>query len=121
MDNKKRVEIIRKGNELFNAGDIDEAEKLFTITGYKDGLTRIADFYFYDKKLPLSALKFYKMVKREDKVKEIYERMFFAMNKMAGNNGNNKEEEKEYVPPKISPKLKILAEEILRDYEEKNK
>ncbi len=120
MDSNKKVEMIRKGNELFNAGEIDKAEKLFTRSGYKDGLTRIADYYFFDKKLPLVALKFYKMVKREDKVKEIYERMFFALGKFLGKDKKEEEPEKEYVPPKISPKLKILAEEILRDHEERN-
>jgi len=112
MDSKKRIELIRLGNELFNNGEIDKAEKLFTETGYRDGLTRVADYYFFDKKQPLVALKYYKMVNRQDKVSEIFERMIFALGKLLGKDTSLKVE----LPPlKVPPKLKILAQEILRD------
>lgn len=35
----------RKGNELFNAGRIAEARKIFLTTGYTDGLSRLGDYY----------------------------------------------------------------------------
>ena len=41
MTEKERVALIRKGNELYNAGKIEEAIRIFTATGYKDGLTRV--------------------------------------------------------------------------------
>lgn len=114
MDKKERVELIRKGNELFNKGEIERAIKLFIHTSYRDGITRVADYYFYDRKLPLVALKYYKMVNRQDKVNEIFERMIFALGKLLGENSGPKVE----LPPlKVSPKLKLLAEEILRDNE----
>jgi len=114
-DEKKRVEMIRLGNELFNSGDIEKATEIFVNTGYRDGITRIADYYFFDKRLPLVALKYYQMVKRQDKVEEIHQRMMFALSKLLG-----KEQPKrvELPPLKVSPKLKILAEEILRNNEE---
>lgn len=113
MDKNERVEYIRKGNEYFNNGEIEKAEKLFMLAEYRDGITRIADYYFFDKKLPLVALKYYKIVKRDDKVKEIYDRMFFALGKLLGRETTPKVE----LPPlKVSPKLKIFAEEILRDH-----
>ncbi|OHD63584.1 MAG: hypothetical protein A2176_06160 [Spirochaetes bacterium RBG_13_51_14] len=113
MDNRERVELIRRGNEFFNSGEIPKAAVLFVKTGYRDGLTRVADYYFFDKKQPLVALKYYRMVNRQDKVSEIFERMVFALGRLLG---------KETAPPmkvelpplKVSPKLKILAEEILR-------
>lgn len=117
MDKKTRVELIRKGNELFNNGGIDEAASIFAETKYLDGLTRVADYYFYDKKQPLTALKYYKFVNRQDKVKEIYERMFFALKKLLGHDTTPKVE----LPPlKVSPKLKIYAEEILRNNKDEN-
>ena len=43
---------------------------------------------------------------------EIFERMVFALGKLMGNEESPRVE----LPPlKVSPKLKILAEEILRD------
>ncbi len=117
MDDKSRVKLIRKGNELFNNGDIEKAIVIFVKTGYRDGITRVADYYFYEKRLPLNALPYYKMVNRQDKVDEINERMFFALGKMLGKKENQKVE----LPPlKVPPKLKILAEEILRDQEKES-
>ena len=116
MNDKERAKLMRKGNELFNQGDIDLAAKVFITTGYMDGIIRVADYYFFDKRLPLNALPYYRMAKRQDKVDEIYERMFFALKKMVG-----KEEppkiKVELPPLKVSPKLKIIAEEILRNQE----
>ena len=110
MDDTERVRLIRLGNELFNNKDIEGALKIFVKTQYRDGITRIADYYFYDKKMPLVALRYYRMVKRQDKVNEIFERMVFALGRLLGKNTGLKVE----LPPlKVSPKLKILAEEIL--------
>ena len=115
MDKKERVELIRKGNELFNEGDIKEAAAIFVKTQYRDGLTRVADYLFYDKKRPLEALQYYRMVNRKDKVIEIHERMIFALGKWLGKDTGQKVE----LPPlKVSPKLKILAEEILERQKE---
>ena len=117
MDQKERVELIRKGNEYFNKGEIDLAEKIFVKTDYKDGLTRIADYLFYEKKMPLIAVKYYQMVGRTDKINEIFNRMMYAFGRMIG----KIPEPKVSLPPlKVSPKLKIIAEEILRDAENRD-
>ena len=115
MDEKQRIELIRLGNRLFNDGNIEEATKIFVKAEYRDGITRIADYHFYEKKQPLVALKYYKMVKRNDKVSEIFERMVFALGRLLG----KKPPKVELPPLKVSPKLKILAEEILRKNETK--
>ncbi len=118
MDNKERIELIRRGNDLFNRGDIPGAATIFQQTGYRDGLTRVADHYFFDRRLPLVALKYYRLVNRQDKVREIYDRMVFALGKWLGREPENQPPIPE---PKVSPKLKIYAEEILRDLAEKEK
>jgi len=110
MDEKERIVLIRNGNRLFNEGKIEQAAKIFETTSYRDGITRIADHYFYDRRLPLVALRYYRMSKRQDKVNEIQERMIFALGRLLGRDTGMKVE----LPPlKVSPKLKILAEEIL--------
>jgi hypothetical protein len=125
MDNDERVSLIRKGNELFNKGDITGAISIFVQTGYRDGITRVADYYFYDRKLPLIALKFYKMVNRKDRVDEIFARMMFALGRLLKeDSGDRKEETIEPeatgdVEVKVHPKLKLLAEEIIRDSEKR--
>ena len=114
MDQKTRAELIRKGNECFNKGEIELAEKIFMKTQYQDGLSRMADYWFFDRKQPLLALKYYRIVGRTDKVNEIYARMMYAFGRWMG----KIPEPKITLPPlKVSPKLKIIAEEILRDAE----
>lgn len=125
MDNEERISLIRKGNELFNKGDITGASAIFVKTGYRDGLTRVADYYFFDKKLPLIALKFYRMVNRKDKVDEIFARMMFALGKLLKSDSKPQESaaqdqrKEDEVEVKVHPKLKLLAEEIIRDSEKR--
>jgi hypothetical protein len=114
MDSKERAELIRKGNALFNEKKYSEAEKLFVKTRYKDGLIRIGDYLFYEKKMPLAAFKYYKMAGNSKKTTEIYERMTFALKKWIS--GEEKEDEDNSIhlePVTVHPKLKMLAEEIL--------
>lgn len=130
MDDKEKAALSRKGNEYFNDGNVTEAIKYFVKAGYRDGIMRVADHYYFDKKQPLIALKFYRMINRQDRVKEIYARMMFALNRMLRpspgeiENGGDVSAlsdemtgkgENEEIEVKIHPKLKILAEEIIRD------
>lgn len=118
MDSQERAGLIRKGNELFNEGKINEAMKLFIQTKYGDGIMRIADLYYYDRKQPLIALKFYRMINRSDRIDEIYSRMMFAFKKMITEQPEEKTtEETPEIEIKVHPKLRIFAEEILRDKE----
>lgn len=125
MDQKERVALIRAGNELFNKGEIVKAIDVFEKTNYKDGLARVGDYFFYDKRMPLVALKYYRLANREVKVKEIFERMMYALGKFIREDKEGKEAKKAPEPKeikvKVSPKLKILAEEILRDAQAKDK
>jgi len=59
IDNKSKVLLIRKGNQFFNEGNINAAEKIFTATDYKDGLIRIGDLY-YNKGQTLKEVGYYK-------------------------------------------------------------
>ena len=111
MTEKERAELIRKGNELYNQGNYTGAEKLFIRTQYQDGLIRIGDYLYYEKRMPLAAYKYYKMGKAEGKIKEIYSRMVFALTKWIR---EDEKPEGEPIPPKIHPKLMIAAQEILR-------
>lgn len=122
MKDDEKVALARKGNELFNEGNISEAIKFFVKAGYRDGIMRVADHYYFDKKQPLLALKFYKMINRKDRVDEIFARMMFALNKMLRTSPEDdiapekdKSQSPEEIEIKIHPKLKILAEEIIRN------
>ncbi len=63
---EQKAKLNRKGNELFNKGLLDSAERIFITTGYSDGLTRIGDSYFTQNQ-KLKALKFYHLARNEHK------------------------------------------------------
>ena len=64
----------RTGNTLFNKGDIEQARRIFTTTGYSDGLTRVGDAYA-KKNEPIKALKQYVLAHNVKKSEPIYECM----------------------------------------------
>jgi len=74
INDKSRALLIRKGNQLFNEGDISAAEKIFNTTNYKDGLIRIGDFY-YNKGQPLKAIVYYRKASFTPRIKEMAEKM----------------------------------------------
>jgi len=58
IDGSQKAALNRKGNVLYNSGDIEGARRIFITTGYSDGLVRIGDHY-NSKGKPLDALKMY--------------------------------------------------------------
>ena len=58
VESSRKAALNRKGNQLFNEGDIEGARRVFMTTGYSDGLARVGDFYKSKDRL-LEALKMY--------------------------------------------------------------
>jgi hypothetical protein len=54
----QKAALNRKGNVLYNEGDIEGARRIFLTTGYSDGLVRVGDFY-KSKGRNLDALRMY--------------------------------------------------------------
>ena len=57
-DSSQKTALNRKGNVLFNSGDIEGARRIFMTTGYSDGLSRVGDYYM-SKNRPVEALRMY--------------------------------------------------------------
>jgi len=73
LSSNQRVALIRKGNELFNAGRLEEAKKIFITTRYGDGITRMGDYYM-ETKDPLEALRMYWIAPAPKKREQLLER-----------------------------------------------
>jgi hypothetical protein len=58
IDSTQKAALNRKGNVLYNQGDIEGARRIFLTTGYSDGLVRIGDYY-RSKGKNLDALRMY--------------------------------------------------------------
>jgi hypothetical protein len=74
LSKEQRTSLVRKGNELFNQGDIATARKIFITTGYKDGLIRLGDHY-YRKKQVLEAFRMYQAASYKGSVNTMIEKM----------------------------------------------
>lgn len=57
-DSERKAVLNRKGNMLFNSGDIEGARRIFLTTGYSDGLSRVGDYYKSQNKM-LDAMQMY--------------------------------------------------------------
>ncbi len=98
-NSKDRADFIRKGNELFNKGDIVLAYKCYTMADYSAGIEKIADHYFYNEKSPAKAIVLYK--------------------KLAKDTGNERVQEKlDEVAQKI---VKVIRKWVAEDVEAANK
>jgi hypothetical protein len=58
IDGAQKAALNRKGNILYNSGNIEGARRIFLTTGYTDGLARIGDHYKSKGRL-LDALRMY--------------------------------------------------------------
>jgi hypothetical protein len=78
ISREKRAALIRKGNELYNKGDLALAQRIFVTTKYSDGLIRVGDSYLKGGK-PLDALKMYWLAPAPDKTAAVVEQIAQVM------------------------------------------
>lgn len=74
-----RSDLIRKGNEAFNAKDFRKARELFIKAKYKGGLIRMGDYYMYERQMPLLAYGYYKRADAKLKLNDLHHRMVAAI------------------------------------------
>ncbi len=72
LTSEQKVILNRKANAMFNAGNIEDARRIFITTGYSDGLTRVGDYYI-NKNESLKALKAYYLAHNNRDSSPIYE------------------------------------------------
>jgi hypothetical protein len=81
IDGNQKAALNRKGNMLFNSGDIEGAKRIFLTTGYSDGLSRIGDYY-QSKGKPLDALRMYWLAPDKTKAEPIIMRLSILIQKI---------------------------------------
>lgn len=89
LSSSDRTILIRKANELFNEGQLEQAKRIFLATGYSDGIIRMGDYYFENED-HLEALRMYWMAPAPNKVEELIERFTGVVQKWM--NEDEKEE-----------------------------
>ena len=81
LTSEQKVVLNRKGNTLFNKGDVFSARRLFITTGYSDGLSRVAQ-KSEEKEDYLDALKLYWLAHNKRKSEAIIERIAAVISKI---------------------------------------
>lgn len=84
LTEEQKTQLLRKGNQLFNEGRFFEAGKIFTTIGYKDGLIRLGDYFFFDKEMPLVAYGFYRNAGHAKMLDRIGDSFVFALECLLG-------------------------------------
>ncbi|MDR2901024.1 MAG: hypothetical protein LBV20_05850 [Treponema sp.] len=74
LEGSQKAALNRKGNVLFNSGDIEGARRVFLTTGYTDGLVRVGDFYKSQGR-DLDALRMYWIAPDKKKCEPILEKL----------------------------------------------
>jgi hypothetical protein len=74
LESSQKAALNRKGNVLFNSGDIEGARRIFLTTGYTDGLVRVGDFYKSQRR-DLDALRMYWIAPDRKKCEPILEKL----------------------------------------------
>jgi len=71
---QQRTVLIRKGNELFNRGNVEQAKRIFVTAHYTDGMIRVGDYYMKQNE-PLEAFRMYWLAPERRKSEYLIERM----------------------------------------------
>lgn len=69
-----KVQLIRKGNELFSQGEFDQAKKIFVSTRYSDGMIRLGDHYATQKDY-LAAYQMFKLAPAPDRAEAMIQKL----------------------------------------------
>jgi len=84
IDGAQKAALNRKGNVLYNSGDVEGARRIFLTTGYSDGLVRIGDYYKSEGR-PLDALKMYWIAPDRNKAEPIISQLSVLIKNMITN------------------------------------
>jgi hypothetical protein len=81
VEGSEKAALNRKGNQMFNDGNIEGAKRIFMTTKYSDGLSRVGDYY-KSKSRPLEALRMYWMAPDRKKSEPLVEQLAVVLQSM---------------------------------------
>jgi hypothetical protein len=90
IEGTQKAAVNRKGNLLYNSGNIEGARRIFLTTGYSDGLVRIGDYY-NSKGRSIDALKMCWIAPDRSKADSIIQQLAIVIQSLLGAEGDNNE------------------------------
>ena len=91
IDGSQKAALNRKGNILYNSGDIEGARRIFLTTGYSDGLVRIGDHYKANGRV-MDALRMYWIAPDHNKAEPIIAQLSAIIQNMLHDEGSGSNE-----------------------------
>ena len=91
VEGSDKAALNRKGNMLFNSGDIEGARRIFMTTGYSDGLSRVGDSYKSQNRL-MEALHMYWIAPDRNKAEPLIEQLSGIIKQLIEDNGEPAED-----------------------------
>jgi hypothetical protein len=91
VEGSDKAALNRKGNMLFNSGDIEGARRIFMTTGYSDGLSRVGDYYKSQNRL-IEALRMYRIAPDRNKAEPLIEQLAGIIKVLIEDNGEPAED-----------------------------
>ncbi|MBS0617989.1 MAG: hypothetical protein JSR44_07360 [Spirochaetes bacterium] len=104
LSDAQKSDLMRRGNTLFNEGRYFEAGKIFAVIGYKTGLIRLGDLFYFEKEMPLVAYGFYRNAQHKPMLDKIGDGFVFALQCLLADDSGVK---KAAVADKAEEQLKI--------------
>jgi len=86
VEGSDKAALNRKGNMLFNSGDIEGARRIFMTTGYSDGLSRVGDYYKSQNRL-VEALRMYWIAPDRSKAEPLIEQLSGVIRQLIESDG----------------------------------
>ena len=74
LSGEQKALLIRKGNDLFNKGQYELAERIYVATGYSDGMVRVGDIHFKRQRYR-EAMRLYQLAPDAGRVHKLAKRM----------------------------------------------
>ena len=87
VEGSDKAALNRKGNMLFNSGDIEGARRIFMTTGYSDGLSRVGDYYKSQNR-PIEALRMYRIAPDRSKAEPLIEQLAGIIHQLIKSEGS---------------------------------
>ena len=88
VESPQKAALNRKGNQMFNEGDVEGARRIFLTTKYSDGLSRVGDHYKSQKRL-LEALQMYWVAPNRKKTEPLLEQAAYILQSLLDEDQEN--------------------------------
>ena len=98
VESSQKAALNRKGNQMFNSGDIEGARRIFLTTKYSDGLSRVGDYY-KSKNRPLEALQMYWVAPDRKKAESLLEQAAYILQGLIGEDSQDTQNARTAYPP----------------------